>query len=302
MEKKIPVILDTDIGTDIDDTWALAMLLKSPELDLKLVTTETGDTVYRAKLVVKMLEVAGRTDIPVGVGPVTADAPKTMEPWVTDYDLDRYPGKVYHDGVDTLIRTVMDSPEPVTIIAIGPVPTLAAALDREPRIAQNSRFVGMFGSVRKGYENSPEISSEYNVKAYVPECQKVFTAGWEMTITPLDTCGLVYLKGEKFKKVRDCGDPVIHALMENYAVWKQTQFGQERPFDHLRESSCLYDTVAVYLAFSEKLLEMERLGIRVDDQGYTRIDPSAKKINCAMAWKDMDAYEDFLVARLIGKR
>jgi len=66
--KKIPVILDTDIGFDIDDLWALVMILKSPELDIKLITTDTGDTYYRAKLVAKTLEIANRTDIPIGVG------------------------------------------------------------------------------------------------------------------------------------------------------------------------------------------------------------------------------------------
>jgi inosine-uridine nucleoside N-ribohydrolase len=160
----------------------------------------------------------------------------------------------------------------------------------------------MFGSVRKGYKDNPQIDSEYNVKAFVPECQKVFTAAWDMTITPLDTCGLIYLKGEKFKKVRDCRDPLIVTLMENYRIWKKTQFGQERAFDELHESSCLYDTVAVYLAFSEKLVEMERLGIRVDDEGYTQIDPNAKKINCAMNWKSLTAFEDLLVDCLLGKR
>jgi inosine-uridine nucleoside N-ribohydrolase len=302
MEKKIPVILDTDIGTDIDDTWALAMILRSPELDLKLVTTETGDTTYRAKLVAKMLEVVGRSDIPVGVGPATTGIEKTIEPWVADYDLDRYPGKVYPDGTEALIQTIMASPEPITIIAIGPVPTLAKALKREPRIAARSRLVGMFGSVRKGYQNSPEIAAEYNVKTYVPECQKVFTAPWEITITPLDTCGLIYLKGENFKKVRDCHDPLIQTLMENYSIWKKTPFGKERAFENLVESSCLYDTVAVYLAFSEDLVEMERLGIRVDDEGFTRIDPKAKNINCAMNWKSLEGFETFLRARLIGLR
>ncbi|MFH1265900.1 MAG: twin-arginine translocation signal domain-containing protein, partial [Planctomycetota bacterium] len=46
---KIPVILDTDIGGDIDDTWALVMLLKSPEFDVKLVTSDSGNDVYRAR-------------------------------------------------------------------------------------------------------------------------------------------------------------------------------------------------------------------------------------------------------------
>ena len=63
-----PVILDTDIGFDVDDVWALAFLLRCPELDIKLITTDTGDTHYSAKIVAKLLQIAGRTDIPIGIG------------------------------------------------------------------------------------------------------------------------------------------------------------------------------------------------------------------------------------------
>ena len=59
---KKPVILDTDIGIDIDDTWALAMLLNSPELDLRLVSVATGDAAYRARLAAKFLDRAGRAE------------------------------------------------------------------------------------------------------------------------------------------------------------------------------------------------------------------------------------------------
>jgi inosine-uridine nucleoside N-ribohydrolase len=52
---KIPVVLDTDIGYDIDDTWALGFLLKSPEVDLKLVVSDTHDTTYSAQLLAKFL-------------------------------------------------------------------------------------------------------------------------------------------------------------------------------------------------------------------------------------------------------
>ena len=92
---RIPVILDTDIGSDIDDTWALAMLLKSPELDVKLVVSDTGDTTYRSRVIAKLLEVAGRTDVPVGVGS-RFDSPRAypQESWVKDYDLGDYPGPV----------------------------------------------------------------------------------------------------------------------------------------------------------------------------------------------------------------
>ena len=296
--KKIPVILDTDIGTDIDDTWALVMLLNSPELDLKLVVTDTGDTTYRAKLVAKMLEIGQRTDVPVGIGLHLPGAPSTQEAWVEDYDLASYPGTIHEDGVDALVDTIMNSPEPVTLLCIGPVPNIAAALEREPRIAQRARFVGMHGSLRRGYDGRAEIDAEYNVKAYAEACRKVFTADWDMTITPVDTCGLIRLTGERYQLVHDCQTPLAQALMENYRIWAAARpFGHD--FDANTESSVLFDTVAVYLTFAQDLLLMEDLGIRVTGDGYTVIDDDAKIVHCATGWKDLGAFEDLLVARLI---
>ncbi len=296
--KPVPVILDTDIGGDIDDTWALAMMLKSPELDVKLVVSDTGDTTYRAKIIARMLEVAGRTDIPVGVG-TAHDTYRQyrQQPWVEDYDLAAFPGTVHADGVGALIETILESPEPITLVCIGPVPNIGEALAREPRIAEKARFVGMHGSVFKGYGGSARISAECNVVNHTPACQKVFTAPWEITITPVDTCGLVVLQGEKYRKVRECSDPVIRALMENYRIWLDRN-GDTAWFE--TRSSTLFDTVAVYLAFSEELLEMRELGIRVTDDGYTVVDENAKQVRVAVAWKDLAAFEDFLVERLTG--
>jgi inosine-uridine nucleoside N-ribohydrolase len=298
--RSIPVILDTDIGGDIDDTWALAMILKSPELDVKLVVTDTGDTTYRAKIVAKMLEIGGRVDIPIGIGIHLEDLPCTQASWVEGYDLSSYPGHVHEDGVGALIDTIMSSLEPVTLVCIGPMPNISAALEREPRIAERARFVGMHGSIRWGYGGSDEISAEYNVRAYPKDCQTVFTAPWDMTITPLDTCGIVNLEGAKYAAVRDCEDPLVQTLIENYRIWvKNAEWA--KGLDTEAQSSILFDTVAVYLAFSEEFLVMEKLGIRVTDDGYTVIDDSAKVINCATDWKDLSAFEDLLVQRLTSR-
>lgn len=297
--RRIPVILDTDIGTDIDDTWALAMLLKSPELDLKLVVTDTGNTTYRAKVAAKMLEIGGRTDVPVGVGTHLADETGPQEPWLAGYELSDYPGIVHPDGVGALIETIVRSPDPITLICIGPVPNVGAALEREPGIAERARFVGMHGSVRLGYDGSKKVSAEYNVLTDPRACQVAFAAPWDVTITPLDTCGLVHLKGKKYRAVRDSNDPLIQALIENYRIW--AKHVRSTRVDAEKRSSTLFDTVAVYLAFCEELLVMEPLGIRVTDDGYTVIDDQAKAINCAVAWRDLAAFEDFLVERLVGR-
>ncbi len=244
-----------------------------------------------------MLETAGRTDVPVGVGlQVNASGEGPQAPWVRDYELKSYPGKVHPDGVQAIIDTIMQSKETVTVIAIGPLPNLAAALEKEPAIAQHARFVGMHGSVRKGYGGKPKPDAEYNVKADVKACQKVFTAPWDITITPLDTCGLVQLRGNVYERVRDSRDPLAAAVIQNYRIWSQDKAAAEKA------SSTLYDTVAVYLAISHDLATMEQLPIRVTDDGFTRIDPQGKTMSVATAWKDLSAYENFLVDRLTNPR
>src|SRR5580700_6107311 len=88
---RIPVILATDIGDDIDDTWALGFLLKCPELDLKLILTEYGKSEYRAKLLGKFLEKAGHASIPIAVGPdAEPRGDGAQAEWVKNYDLASY--------------------------------------------------------------------------------------------------------------------------------------------------------------------------------------------------------------------
>jgi inosine-uridine nucleoside N-ribohydrolase len=294
-----PVILDSDIGDDIDDTWALGVLLNSPELDVKLIVGDQGKSLYRARLIAKFLETVGRTDIPIGLGleaNATGDGPQAA--WIKDFNLNAYRGRIHPDGVQAIIDTIMKSPKPVTLLAIGPVPNIAAALEREPRIAERARFVGMHGSVRKGYGAAKDIQAEYNVKADVKACQRAFTAPWEMTITPLDTCGIIELSGDRYARVRDAKKPVAAAVIENYRLWSLAQSKGQPTKVAEEHSSTLFDTVAVYLALSQDLLRMERLGIRVDNEGFTRIDPAAKAVNVATEWKDLDAFRDWLVGRL----
>jgi len=211
---------------------------------------------------------------------------------------------VYQDGVQAIIDTVMQSPEPVTIIAVGPVQNIAEALRREPAIARRARLIGMHGSVRVGYGGSRKIAAEYNVLVDPKACRKAFTAPWDITITPLDTCGLVHLTGDKYKKVRSSKDPLVMALVENYRIWSRV-LAEKRGNPAIEaqsatQSSTLFDTVAVYLAVSEELVTMEQLGIRVTDDGRTLIDPDAKVISVATGWKEMAAFEDFLVERICG--
>jgi inosine-uridine nucleoside N-ribohydrolase len=180
------------------------------------------------------------------------------------------------------------------------LPCVAAALEREPRIAQRARLVGMHGSVRLGYNGSKTVAEEWNVKADPKSCQKVLSAPWDITITPLDTCGLVTLDGERYQQIHDARNPVAAAIIENYRLWRKSQDSKSDDAEH--HSSVLFDTVAVYLAFRQDLCQMEKLGIRVTDKGLTVIDDQAKRMNVATAWKNLDGYRDLLVTRLLEHR
>ena len=297
--RRIPVILDSDIGDDIDDTWALLMLLRSPQFDVKLVVSDFGNAIYRCRLFAKLLELTGFTHIPIGVGLDADDEIGRQSGWIGDYRLEDYPGKVYHHGVQALIDTVRQSPHPVTLLCIGPVPNIAEALRREPAIADNARFVGMHGSIFTGYDGAPTPVAEWNVKSNPEALQQVFAAPWDCTITPLDTCGTVKLTGENYQRIYRSEDPWLKALIENYRVWFPLAPFIKPGTDPGLMSTTLFDTVAVHAAYSQNFLMMEDLPLRVTDDGYTVVDrQNGRPVHCAVKWKDPQAFRDRLVDTL----
>jgi len=303
-----PVILDTDICDDIDDTWAIALMLHSPELDCKLITTAVGNTEAKAKVVAKFLDKVGRTNIAVGIGIKQHDRSHRQTAWAADYNLSSYPGRVCKDGVQAIIDTIMNSQARVTLIATGPLPNVAEALQREPRIAEKADFIGMHGSIYVGYgKDKPD--AEYNVKADVAAAKKVFSAPWPMTITPLDTCGRVVLDGDKYQKVLKRKSVITSTLLDNYRTWfkdglRDRKDVKEADFDRLtnekldRSSTTLFDTVAIYLAINQDLVQIRKLPIRITDDGFTRVEEGAKDVECAVQWKSLDGYEGWLAERI----
>jgi len=296
---KIPVILDTDIGTDIDDTWALAMLLNCPELDPRLINTVSGDVTYRAHLTAKFLQAAGRTDIPIGIGIGHAEGSLNFQqPWLEGFDLDSYPGTIYPDGVQAMLEVIAASPQPVTVISIGVATNIARALEKNPDIASKCCFVGMHGSIYIGYDGKPGAVPEANVRYDVESLRKVFAAPWqEKIITPLDTCGLVTLEGERYRQVYRSPNPALRALIENYETWARLVTWTKID-DTQNRSSTLFDTVAIYLAYSFDLVEMEKIRLRISDDGLTLPDPAGDDVLAALRWRDLDGFYDHLLERL----
>jgi inosine-uridine nucleoside N-ribohydrolase len=294
---RIPVIYDSDIGDDIDDTWALCMLLKSPHFDVKMVSTSCHNAHARGRLFAKLLTVAGRTDIPIALGP-GGNGKTRQDEWSKDFELKDYAGTVHEDGPQAVIDLIHKSKQPITVIAVGPLQSLSAALQKDPGIAPKAHFIGMHGSVYKGYGGSDKVSAEYNVRRDAPACRRVLSAPWKSTmITPLDTCGIVHLDGDRFQTLKESDDRVVKALLENYRIW-----AKKKSVAELTRSSTLFDTVAIYLGYpgTKELVKLEPLSIKVTDDGYTRVDPAGTKMAVATSWHDLDGYRDLLVKVLTG--
>ena len=148
--------------------------------------------------------------------------------WIKGFELKSYPGKVYEDGVQAIIDTIVKSPGQITMICVGPVPNIAEALKREPGIAKKARFVGMHGSLWVGYNEHKTPVAEFNVKEAPKACEAAFSAPWEVTITPLDTCDKIRLTGEQYQRVYQSADPIASAIITNYKLWAKARHGVAR--------------------------------------------------------------------------
>ncbi len=297
MKKAIPIILDTDIGTDIDDTWALAMILKSPEIDLKLITTNEYDTVYKAKLCAKMLQIAGREDIPIGIGAVGTEFYSNVHDWVDDYDLSSYPN-IRENAADAIIEYIMNSDEEVVILAIGSFKNLAEAYEKEPRITKKSRVVALAGNI---YNNAwpwdPVLRSEWNIRCDLDAWRRgVELTDWNVELIPLDVSGNIHLDTPYFEKVREYGktDPIIGAMIECTDIWMKNE-----SFNYTGPTSALFDTVGVYSLITRDNFKYERLPIYTDDESLTHIDRErGREMDCAVQWIDKEEFYRYLTARL----
>ncbi len=296
MNRKIPVILDTDIGNDIDDTWALGMLLNSPELDLRLLLTSTGDARYRAKVAARFLEACGRSNIPVGIGISRVDgSPETMHEYVDSYRLEKYPGEILENGVDRALELI-DTERELTVIGIAPLTSLAELCRRSGRAVSRCRLCVMGGAIAKQHRGVNGAIAEYNIKLDVWAARRTFLAPWrEVRLTPLDHCGDIVLSGMNYRKITEAPSPIPRNILLQYAVWRN-YWRHDGP---VCASSILYDTAAVHLAYSDEFTRMERLKLVVDDCGFTRISPEGREISVAMEMTESAAFQQRLVERLV---
>jgi len=146
----IPVILDTDIGSDIDDAFALAYLLRQPRCELLGITTVTGEVDKRAALAEVLCRAAGREDVPVHLGARTVLLNGPGQPDVPQYeairDLEHRLDRPEATAITFLRETIRSRPGEVVLLSAGPLTNVALLLALDPEVASLLRsWVSMAG-------------------------------------------------------------------------------------------------------------------------------------------------------------
>jgi len=262
------VIIDTDPG--YDDALALLFAMSSPELNIEAITAVSGNLPIEITLAnaLRMVEIAGRTDIPVASGPKTPlvrqgiFAPEGHgdnglagavfpPPTVKPVDL----------SAAELIRSVVRKyPGEVTLIPIGPHTNIATALLADPALAGMIRGIVMMGGSLSGGNITP--AAEFNMYVDPEAARIVFHSGISITMVGLDVTNRVVLTEEHVRTleagqtaVSQGAGKIARAVFE---YWRKQGF-VSKPI--------LFDEVAVAEFLDPKLLRLEDYYIDVETSG-----------------------------------
>ena len=280
MSETVPVVFDTDIGTDIDDAVALAYLLKQPRCELLGITTVTGEARKRAALADAVCQAAGRTDVPIFSGAEQPLLDEQRQPTCEQAKIlaafPHRPPEAFtpNEAVGFLRRLIRERPGEVTLLATGPLTNIGLlfALDREiPRLLK--RLVVMCGVFGVG-ASRPGLPLEHNACCdatatailYSPRGLDHLSIGLDVTLqchVPNEECL------ERFGRA---GGPldVVAAATRLWARW--------------RPQIVFHDPLAAAVIFSPDLVQTQAGLVEIELQdtklrGLTRWQPQAAAQN-----------------------
>ncbi|MBF5081666.1 nucleoside hydrolase [Quadrisphaera sp. INWT6] len=269
MSARRRVVLDTDLGSDVDDALALALLLGSPEVDLLGVTTTYGDTALRARATSRLLELAGvpGPGEPGGL-PVRAGAGEPLsgaEAWWAGHegtllgDLSTAPTTAVSgpgDAADWVARTAGGAPGEVDLLAIGPLTGVAVALRRHPGLARELRSLVVMG----GRWDGGAEEGEHNLRSDAVAAAEVLTCGAPTLVVGLEVTQQVQLGADDVERIAAAG-PLGAALAAQVHQWREF-WGERWGVPH--------DPVTALLLCQPDLLELGPPGrAEVDDRGVS---------------------------------
>ncbi len=288
-EKMEKMILDTDIGDDIDDAYALALLVSMPNVKVLGVTTAWGQTLERAELTVKLLKVMGHEKIPVFAGRRGEAKIGRQYEWVKQHGdaTNHRTGVQKEDAVTFLKRSFDAAPGDITLVAIGPLVNVGDLVTRYPEVRSKiKRIVIMGGAVHVGYNNQEPPVAEWNIKCDPVAAKAVYTSGVPLTMAGLEATTMLKFDIERQKKLCAVGTPMTDAIAALTMLW-----GNSVP--------TLFDPMAVAWAVGGKFCETEEKHVEVEPDGVTRITDGTP--NCTvLIHPQKDAFLDWYIRVLAG--
>ncbi|MEO6816164.1 MAG: nucleoside hydrolase [Edaphobacter sp.] len=274
---KEKVIIDTDIGDDIDDAFAVALAFRSPELQVLQIDAGYGDTHLRARLLEHFLRDAGLPQVPVAQG-VTSH---TTNAFTQRTYAEQQPSHPYPDTISTSLDLIRKSPGEITLIAIAPLCNIGAMIDRDPATFRKlKRVVLMGGSIHQGYGNNKAPEPEWNIKMDISSAQKLFASGVPIFVMPLDAT-ILKLDAAKRQAVFNHGSRLTDQLAILYKQW-----GSETP--------TLFDAMAVAYAIDPALCPATPMRLRVDDRGMTVPEQGAPNANVCLRSSSEEFFRFYL--------
>ena len=304
----IPVLIDCDPGQD--DALALLLALGSPELDVLGVTAVAGNqTVDKTTAnALRVLELAGRMDIPVAAGAagplagelvVAADAHGETGLDGVDLPLPSTEPVAQH-AKDFLAAKLAASDRPVTLVALGPLTNVALLLDaHQEAAAKIDRLVLMGGAIHEGNQTA---SAEFNIWIDPEAAARVFESGLDVTMVGLDVTNKAVLSNADADSLRGAG-PVAEAAADMIDFY--LDFYNEA-YEH--GGAPIHDAVALAHVFRPDLLTMGNRHVEVDAsggicRGRTVVDMRRRTVlpepNAHVAVDiDSDAFRSLLLERL----
>lgn len=282
-----PVLFDCDIGTDIDDAYALATIIHRPELQLLGVTTVSSDAVARARLAAKLLSVAGGewTKVPVYAGTSTPVQNMRQVEWADGFESPSLHGS---GGVEFLKREIEKRPGEITIIAVGELTNVAALLESTPGIARKIRAIAiMGGSIYRGYADGSKPEPEWNIKSNAKAARMVFESGVPLLVAPLDSTADLKLTPEMRVDLFRRGVPLNDALAALNSIWRHTNHWNG-------VDPTLFDVLAVELVAPRKPYALEKLHVDVLDDGLTKPGPGQPNTSVAISVDAAAFMRDFV--------
>jgi len=285
------LILDTDIGTDIDDAWALALCLASPEIELVGVTLVHADIDTRAKIALKMLKLAGRTDIPVYKGlshPLTEGLGVYWHGHEgTDTDFSDIAGLSAKDGaVDFILDTIRRNPGEVVVAPIGPMTNIGAAIRKDCSTMRRVRRLTVMGATYEG-EGRDKAAPEHNVRCDPHAAKVVLESDIPATVVGLNVTGRVRIRRDELQAIKDTPfGGYLAAMTGQY-------FGICG-----RDYSFMHDPLAIASEIDPSVVTTRKMSAEVLEEGKVAFttDPSGS-LDVAVD-VDVDRFENLLRARV----